>query len=449
MRFPSKKERAEYAARRMRFMHSLGPSDIAVLAGAHEKIRNRDVHYRFRQHSDVLYLAGVAEPDAVLVIAPGRPEGEFVLFVQPRVLEREIWVGKRIGPEGAVRHYGADQAFDVSELDIQLPALLAGRERVHCTFGESTVFDQQLISAVRAVRDGGRRSAGWPKEFVALERSLHEQRLIKSPAEQILLRHACSVSCDAHVRAMRFARPGRFEYQVAAELEYVFARSGMEPGYASIVASGENGCTLHYVDNDKRLKDKELILVDAGGEWHGYTADITRTFPVNGRYDGVQKSLYEMVLRAQLAAINELKPGRDVSAPHLAAVRVLTEGMMDVGLLRGDLQGLIESHEYRRFYMHGTGHWLGLDVHDVGLYKKSGVSRTFEPGMVMTVEPGIYVAPGVDDVDPRFHGVGIRIEDDVLITEAGNEVLTSGAPKSIADIEALLREARSSRTQSI
>lgn len=421
----------------------LDPSDIVVLAGAHEKVRNRDVHYRFRQDSDFLYLTGFSEPDAVLVIAPGRPEGAFVLFVRPRAPEHEIWVGKRAGLEGALHYYGADQAFDVNELDVRLPMLLAGRERVHCSLGESVFFDQQLISAVRASGNDSRGSAGRPNKFVALEQSLHEQRLIKTPVEQSLIRSACDVSCDAHVRAMQFVRPGFFEYQVAAEVEHVFARSGMEPGYGSIVASGENGCILHYVDNDRRLKDNELILIDAGGERHGYTADITRTFPTNGQYAGVQKALYELVLRAQLAAINEMKPGNDVSAPHQAAVRVLTEGMMDAGLLNGDLQDLIESRQYRRFYMHGTGHWLGLDVHDVGQYKKSEISRTFEAGMVMTVEPGIYVAPGAADVDPRFHGIGIRIEDDVLITETGNEVLTSGAPKAITDVEALMRDSRS------
>lgn len=426
-------------------MRTLGPDDIVVLAGAQEKLRNRDVHYRFRQHSDFIYLSGFAEPDAFLVMAPGRPEGAFVLFVRPRVPEREIWEGKRAGPEGAMHYYGADQAFDISEFDAQLPALLAGRQRVHCNLGESAVFDQRLILAVHNPLDGNRRGVGWPKELVALEQSLHEQRLVKTQEEQNHLRHACSVSCDAHVQAMRFVRPGHFEYQVAAELEYVFARSGMEPGYGSIVASGANGCILHYVDNDKRLKDKELVLIDAGGEWCGYTADITRTFPVNGRYGGAQKALYELVLEAQLAAINELQPGHEVSAPHHAAVRVLTEGMMDIGLLRGDLQSLIESQQYRRFYMHGTGHWLGLDVHDVGQYKISGVSRTFEPGMVMTVEPGIYVAPGIGEVDPRFHGIGIRIEDDVLITDTGNEVLTAGAPKTMRDVEALMRDTRRNR----
>lgn len=430
-------------------MQSIDPDDILVLAGSREKVRNRDVHYRFRQHSDFLYLTGFSEPDAVLVIAPGRHEGAFVLFVRPRVAEREIWDGKRVGMEDAVRCYGADQAFDVSELDARLPALLSGRRRVHCTLGESAAFDRRLIAAALGPHDGNRRDVSQLGEFVALDRSLHEQRLIKTPMEQDLLRHACKVSCDAHVQAMQYVRPGCFEYQVAAELEHVFARSGMEPGYGSIVASGENGCILHYVDNDKKLKDKELILIDAGGEWRGYTADVTRTFPVNGRYEGARKVLYELVLEAQLAAINELRPGHEVIAPHDAAVRVLTEGMIDVGLLHGDLQESIESKEYRRFYMHGTGHWLGLDVHDVGQYKISGVSRVFEPGMVMTVEPGIYVAAGSADVDPRFFGIGIRIEDDVLVTDSDHEVLTSDAPKAIVDVEALMRDARRSRPKAV
>ncbi len=442
MSLPTAKTLAEYATRRRRLMEAIGADDIVIVAGAGETLRNRDVHYRFRQNSDFWYLAGFTEPDAIAVLAPGRKDGAFVLFVRPRNAEREIWDGRRAGPAGAVRDYGADQAFEITEFDAVLPGLLSGRARIHCTLGESPEFDARLTACVRHLREVSRRGGAAPGEFIALENTLHEQRLIKTEAELSLLRHACSVSAAAHVRAMRYAAPDRNEYEVMAELEYVFARADMEPGYGSIVGGGDNSCILHYVENDAVLRDGDLLLIDAGGEYHGYTADITRTFPVNGRYSDAQREVYELVLAAQLAAIDQMRPGVDSALPHQATVRVLTEGLVRLGLLQGEVDEAIKNETYKRFYMHGTGHWLGMDVHDVGRYKLGGNSRPFVAGMVMTAEPGLYIAPDSADIDPRYRGIGIRIEDDVLITAEGNEVLTAGAPKTVDEIEALMAESR-------
>ena len=436
---PTAAELAEYAARRARLLAAIGPDSVAIVPSAREVIRNRDAHYRFRQDSDFLYLTGFNEPDAMLVLAPGRSEGAFLLFVRPRDPAREIWDGRRAGPEGAVSRYGADQAFVIGEFEQQLQSLLAGRNRLFYTLGEHPEWDGRIAAVVREIREVSRRGAAAPTDIVALETTLHEQRLIKTEAELSLLRHACRVTAGAHVRAMRSTRPGSWEWAVAAEIHHEFERHGMECGYGSIVGGGENACILHYKENESQLHDGDLLLIDAGGEYQGYTADITRTFPVNGRYSGAQRAVYEVVLAAQLAAIAELTAGNASSRPHEVATRVLTEGMVALGLLAGDVDSLIAEGRHRQFYMHGTGHWLGLDVHDVGRYKIDGVARPFQPGMVMTVEPGLYIAPGSEGVDPRFHGIGIRIEDDVLVTTGAPEVLTAGVPKAVADIEALMR----------
>lgn len=436
---PTAAELAEYAARRARLLAAIGPDSVAIVPSAREVIRNRDAHYRFRQDSDFLYLTGFNEPDAMLVLAPGRSEGAFLLFVRPRDPAREIWDGRRAGPEGAVSRYGADQAFVIGDFEQQLQSLLAGRNRLFYTLGEHPEWDGRIAAVVREIREVSRRGAAAPTDIVALETTLHEQRLIKTEAELALLRHACQVTAGAHVRAMRSTRPGNWEWAVAAEIHHEFERHGMECGYGSIVGGGENACILHYKENESQLNDGDLLLIDAGGEYQGYTADITRTFPVNGRYSGAQREVYEVVLAAQLAAIAELTAGNASSRPHEVATKVLTEGMVALGLLSGDVDSLISEGRHRQFYMHGTGHWLGLDVHDVGRYKIDGVARPFQPGMVMTVEPGLYIAPGSEGVDPRFHGIGIRIEDDVLVTAGAPEVLTAGVPKAVADIEALMR----------
>lgn len=438
MPIPTLAELEEYAARRVRLMETIGADGIVIVPSAREVVRSRDTHYRFRQDSDFRYLTGFDEPDAIAVLAPGRKDGAFVLFVRPRNAEREIWDGRRSGPEGAVRDYRADQAFTIDEFAQELPKLLGGRQTIHYSLGEHAHWDTVITGCVREIRELSRRGAAAPAAFVALDGSLHEQRLIKTGAEIEAMRKACEVTAQAHVRAMRMARPGVYEWQVAAEIHHEFARHDMEPGYGSIVGGGDNACILHYVENNAVLRDGDLLLIDAGGEYRGYTADITRTFPVGGRFSEAQRAVYDIVLAAQRAAIAELRPGHSSARPHEVATRVLTVGMVELGLLHGDPDELIAAEKHRRFYMHGTGHWLGLDVHDVGRYKVDGQPRAFVPGMVMTVEPGLYIAPGSEGVDPRFHGIGIRIEDDVLVTANGPEVLTAGVPKDAAEIEALI-----------
>jgi Xaa-Pro aminopeptidase len=436
---PTVVELDEHAARRARLMQAMGPDGIAIVPAAHEVIRNRDTHYRFRQDSDFRYLTGFPEPEAIAVLAPGRPDGEYLLFVRPRDPAREIWDGYRAGPEGARQRYRADQAFTVAEFRGMLAGLLGGRARVFYTLGEHPHLDPDITACVREIREVSRRGASAPAEFVALETTLHEQRLIKTPAELELMAHAGKVSARAHVRAMKYAKPGRWEYQLAAEIHHEFELEGMEPGYGSIVGAGANACILHYVENNAQLKDGDLVLIDAGGEYRGYTADITRCFPAGGKFSGPQKEIYEVVLASQKAATQELRPGNPSSRPHEVATRVLTEGMVALGLLKGDVNTLIKEEKQKRFFMHGTGHWLGMDVHDVGRYKLSGEARPFAPGMVMTVEPGLYVSPGTEGVDERFWGIGVRIEDDVAVTAKGPRVLTAGVPKDVKDIERLMR----------
>lgn len=434
-------ESNEYAARRGELIERIGRDAVAIVPAAHEVVRARDTHYRFRQNSDFQYLTGFPEPDALAVLAPGRGEGAYVLFVRDRDPEREIWDGRRAGPEGAVAHHGADQAFPIGKLAEELPKLLAGRETVHYTLGEFPELDGRIASVMRHLREVSRRGAAAPTTIVALETTLHEMRLLKRPVEVALLQHAAEVSARAHLRAMRACRPGLNEWQIAAEIHAEFELAGLQPGYGSIVGGGDNACILHYIDNNAVLRNGDLLLIDAGGEYQGYTADITRTFPINGRFSDAQRSVYEVVLRANEAAIRELQPGASVGRPHEVAVRVLTEGMVELGLLKGELSTLIDQQAFRRYYMHGTGHWLGMDVHDVGRYKLGGKFREFEPGMVMTVEPGLYIGPDDGEVPAELRGIGVRIEDDVLVTEDGPRVLTSGVPKSVADIEALMRSA--------
>lgn len=439
MPIPTAVELTETACRRAKLLQAIGAQGIAIVPAAREVIRNRDSHYKFRQDSDFWYLTGFNEPDALAVLAPGRKEGEFLLFTRPRDKAREIWDGRRAGPEGAVSEYGADQGFVIDQFETMLPKLLAGRTQIFFTLGEHVQWDAKLTACVREIREVSRRGPDAPSSFVSLDTTLHEQRLIKTPAELHLIRKACEVSAAAHVRAMRATKPGGWEWQVAAEIHNEFEQNEMEPGYGSIVGGGGNACILHYKENEARLRDGDLLLIDAGGEYRGYTADITRTFPVNGHYSGAQKEVYEVVLAAQKAAIAELKPGVSSARPHEVATRTLTEGLVALGLLQGDVTELIATEKHRQFYMHGTGHWLGLDVHDVGRYKLEGRPRPFQSGMVMTVEPGLYIGPDTTGIDPRFLGIGIRIEDDVLVTDAGPEVLTEGVPKGVAEVEAAMR----------
>jgi Xaa-Pro aminopeptidase len=428
-----------HAERRAALMQALGERGVAIIPAAREQVRSRDTHYPFRQDSDFHYLTGFPEPEAIAVLCPGREEGAFVLFVRPRNAEREIWDGRRAGPEGAMARYGADQAHALDALETELPKLLAGRETLHYTLGEHAALDGLVTRTLRQLREVARRGAQAPARVQALESTLHELRLIKSADEIEIMALAGRISAEAHVRAMQVTRPGRNEWEVAAEIERHFLAHRMVPGYTSIVGGGENACILHYTENNQPLRGGDLLLIDAGGELDGYTADITRTFPVNGRYSGPQRALYDVVLAANRAAIDTLRAGVSVGRPHEVASHILAEGLIDLGLCQGTADGVIESGQLRRYYMHGTGHWLGLDVHDVGRYRTAeGAYRNFVPGMVMTVEPGLYIAPGSAGVDAAFHGIGIRIEDDVVVTDGAPRVLTEGVPKAPAAIEALM-----------
>ncbi|MES2909366.1 MAG: Xaa-Pro aminopeptidase [Pseudomonadota bacterium] len=433
---------AEFARRRQQLMQNIGADAVAIVPAALHYRRNRDTEYRFRQDSDFYYLSGFAEPEALLLLLPGRAEGEFVMFCRPRDREMEIWNGYRAGPEGAVNDFGAQQAFVIDELDQRLPDLLAGRDRVYAPMGVQPAFDQRLAGWLGTVRAKTRAGVRAPSALHLLDAALHPLRLIKSAAELAIMQRAADLSAEGHRRAMALAAPGRYEYELEAELLHTFIRHGCQaPAYGSIVGSGANACILHYGENDRRMQDGDLVLIDAGGELDHYAADITRTFPVNGRFSAPQKDLYEVVLAAQLAAIASVRPGASWQAPHDAAVRVLTQGLVDYGLLQGSVDGLIESNAFRRFYMHRTGHWLGMDVHDVGDYQIDGQWRPLVEGMVLTVEPGLYVSPDDETVAAHWRGIGIRIEDDVAVTAQGYHVLSAQAPKAVAEIEALVGSA--------
>lgn len=433
---------SDFKHRRQQLMRRLKKNSVALIASAPHHHRNRDTEYPFRQHSDFFYLTGFNEPEAVAVFAPGRKQGEFVLFCREFDPEKAVWTGQHAGLEGAREHFGADEAFPIAELATQLPDLFADRDRLYFHIGHEAGFDAQVMAAVNAVRGRARTGVQAPYEFVALEQVLHELRLFKTAAELDLMRKAAAASVQAHRRAMRVARPGRHEYEVEAELLHEFGLQGCRsPAYPCIVAGGKNACVLHYTANNEALRDGDLLLIDAGAEYENYAADITRTFPVNGKFGTSQRLIYELVLQAQAAAIAEVRPGKRWIEPHDAAVKTLVQGLVDLGLLEGKVPKLIKEGTYKKFYMHRTGHWLGMDVHDVGAYKVGGKWRELQPGMVLTVEPGLYVAPDCTEVDPRWRGIGVRIEDDVLVTEDGCEILTAAVPKSVADIEALMAEA--------
>ena len=430
----------DFARRRKVLMQLMGRDSIAVVPTAPVSLRNRDVEYPYRPDSDFFYLTGFAEPEAVAVIAPGHAHGEYLLFNRERDVKMELWNGPRAGQEGARDDYGADDAFPIDDIEDILPGLLENRSKIFYTMGRFPEFDSRITAWLNRIRGKSRAGVHAPDEIVALDHLLHEMRLFKSPAEVKLMRRAATVSAAAHCGAMRACRPGLREYQLEAELLYHFMRQGCRsPAYPSIVAGGANACILHYTINDQMLKAGDLVLIDAGAEFENYAADITRTFPVNGRFSDAQRAVYEVVLEAQLAAIAQVRPGKHWNDPHQAAVRVLTRGLVRLGLLKGNTRTLIKAKAYERFFMHRTGHWLGMDVHDVGDYKIGDSWRVLEPGMVLTVEPGLYIAPGSRGVAKKWWGIGVRIEDDVLVTRRGPEVLTAGAPKSVAEIEALMR----------
>ena len=431
----------EFASRRRELMRMIGKDGIAILPAATVKRRNGDVEYAYRQDSDFQFLTGFLEPDAVAVLMPHRPQGEYVLFCRERDPLRELWDGDRAGTAGAVERYAANDAFPIGDIDEILPGLLESRARVCYTMGLNPEFDQRVIGWVNGLRAQAKQGLHTPQEFVALDHLLHDMRLYKSRAELAAMRRAAGISVGAHLRAMRRAAPGVMEYEIAAELLHEFHRHRAEAAYEPIVGSGANGCVLHYRSNTAELKDGELLLVDAGCELDGYASDITRTIPVNGRYSAEQRALYEVVLAAQLAAIEKCVPGNHWNDPHDAAVRSITHGLIELGLLRGRLPQLIRDGAYKQWYMHRTGHWLGLDVHDVGDYKVGDAWRVLEPGMVLTVEPGLYIAPGSRKAPKEFRGIGIRIEDDIAITRGAPEVLSGSLLKDPDAIERFLAAA--------
>ncbi len=431
----------EFARRRKQLMRMAGNDAIVIVAAAPERVRNNDAHYPYRQDSDFHYLTGFAEPDAVLALVPGRAASETILFCRERDRERERWDGTRVGTEGAVDALGMDDAFPIDDIDEILPGLIEGRSRVYYHFGRDTEFDLKLIGWVNRVRAQVRQGAKPPHEFVALSHLLHDLRLYKSRGELRVMRKAAKIAADAHVRAMRATRPGMNEHEVEAELLHEFRREGAVPSYEPIVGGGGNACVLHYRANNAVLRDGDLLLIDAGAEYQCYASDITRTFPVNGRYSPEQRALYDIVLAAQLAGIEEVRAGRPFDAYHDAAVRTITKGLCKLGLLVGSVDKNLREHSYRKFYMHKTGHWLGLDVHDAGDYRIDGEFRVLEPGMVVTVEPGIYIAPDLKGVPAKYRGIGIRIEDDVVVTEGDPEVISAGVPKDADEIEALMARA--------
>jgi Xaa-Pro aminopeptidase len=430
--------RKEFSRRRNQLMRMMGRNSIAIIPTATEQLRNRDVEFPFRADSDFYYLTGFREPDAVAVLIPKRPHGEYLLFCRERDPEMETWTGKRAGTQGAIDTFDADDAFPVGDIDEILPGLMESCDRVYYTMGSRPQFDQRVMDWINRLREGARTGMRTPDKFVSLEHLLHDMRLYKSRSEIRVMRSAAKVACCAHARAMQACQPGMQEYEIEAELLHEFRRAGMVPAYSSIVGGGANGCILHYTENSAQLNDGDLLLIDAGAEYDCYASDVTRTFPVNGRFSQAQKQLYEVVLAAQTAAIKKVLPGNHWNDPHQAAVRVLTRGLVKLGILKGKPAELIRKDAYRRFYMHRTGHWLGMDVHDVGDYKVGNVWRELEPGMVLTVEPGVYIPAGSRGVARKWWNIGIRIEDDVLVTRGEPDVLSDAVPRTVAGIEALM-----------
>ena len=428
-----------FRERRQRLLQSLGDG-IAIIPTAPERVRNRDTFHPYRFDSYFWYLTGFPEPEAVLVLVGGE-KPQSLLFCREKNEEREIWDGFRHGPEGAREAFGFDAAHSIAELDVLLPELLADKEVLWHSLGHDAEWDGRIAQALNSVRAQSRAGKRAPTQIRDLRAALDTLRLVKDRHELDCMGQAADIASAGHARAMAACRPGMAEYELEAELSYEFRRRGaFSHAYPPIVAGGANACVLHYVDNDKLLADGALVLIDAGCEVEGYASDITRSFPVNGRFSGPQKDVYEIVLAAQSAAIGATRPGAHFMTPHEAAVQVLTQGMVDLGLLQGEVDGLIETRAYSRYYMHRTGHWLGLDVHDAGEYKQGDQWTVLEPGMTLTVEPGLYIRPGAD-VPAHLHGIGIRIEDDVVVTEGGCRVSTS-APRSVAEIEEVMRQGR-------
>lgn len=432
---------AQHFIARRKLLAANMQSGIAIIPTAPEQVRNRDAYYPYRFDSYFYYLTGFREPGAVLVIvaANDKAAAKHILFCREKNQEREMWDGFRYGPEAAKDVFGFDEAYSISKLDELLPQLLADQPVVHVAFGHDHAWDQRIVGWLNRVRELTRTGVAAPGEIHDCRVLLDEMRLIKDTDELQIMQRAADISTQAHQRAMQTTRPDMREYEIEAELLYTFYRHGAQaPAYTSIVAGGANACVLHYVQNNAVLRSGDLLLIDAGCELDGYASDITRTFPVNGKFTAVQKDIYQLVLAAQIAAISQVQPGNNWNDPHLAALQVLAQGFIDLGLCQGSVDTVLESGDYKRFYMHRTGHWLGMDVHDTGEYKQKGEWRLLQPGMVLTVEPGCYIRPA-DNVPEHFWNIGIRIEDDVIVTQTGHEILTVEAPKTIADIEELMQ----------
>jgi Xaa-Pro aminopeptidase len=430
----------EFEKRRRQLMRMVGPGGIAILPSAPVRTRSRDVEYRFRQDSDFYYMTGFAEPEAVAVLVPGRANGEYLLFCREKDPKREQWDGLRAGQAGAKAMYGADDAFPIEDLDDILPGIMETCSRVYYTMGLYSEFDARVAEWVNTLRSQLGRGAHTPQEFVALDHVLHDMRLYKSRGEISAMRKSAKVAVEAHKRAMKVTRPGMFEYEVEAEFIHEYRQNDASHSYSPIVGGGKNACILHYVENCAPLKDGDLLLIDAGCELDYYASDITRTFPVNGRFSPEQRAVYEIVLEAQYAAIEKTVVGNHWNEPHDAAVRSITKGLRKLGLLEGSLPRLIKDEAYKPYYMHRTGHWIGMDVHDVGDYKVGDEWRMLETGMVTTVEPGIYIGNS-RKIPKKFRNMGIRIEDDVAVTNKGPDVLTKGLVKDPDDIESLMNSA--------
>jgi len=429
---------AVFAARRAALMTAIGPDAVAIVRSLPERLRNGDAFHPFRQASDVVYLTGFVEPETTLVVRPGAETDRVVMFVRPRDPDLETWDGRRAGLEGAKERYGADAAYPASELDAKLPELVANVDEWHVALGIDGELDALIARTIAKLRRTEKKGKRPPRAIVDPRVALHELRLKKRPEELAALREAAVISSDAHVAAMQTGRPGVFEHELEAVINFTFRkRGGGGPGYATIVGAGDNATILHYIENRCKIADGDLVLVDAGCEYDHYTADVTRTWPANGRFSPAQRDVYELVLRTQLGAIAMAKPGATLEQIHEYCIRSLTEGMVALKLLQGSVDALIADQSYRKFYMHGTSHWLGLDVHDAGAYTRGGKARALEPGMVITIEPGLYIARDAPDVPDALRGIGVRIEDDLAITSGAPEVLTAACPKQIAALEAL------------
>ena len=429
----------EYIKRRKDLMSMMHRNSIAVISAASEKVRSKDTFYPYKQNVNLTYLSGFQEPESVLVLIPGREEGKVILFCRERDPLREVWDGFRVGPAAAIKKYDLDDAFPISDIDDILPNLIEGKDRLYYAIGKDPDFDKRILDWVNHVKSQRGNGALPPGEFMDLDHFMNEMRLIKNAAETGVIKKAAQISVEAHKRAMTFCQPGIYEYELQAEIEHQFNKSGASgPAYTSIVGGGNNACVLHYIENKDILKDGDLVLIDAGCEYENYAADITRTFPVNGKFSTQQAAIYDIVLEALEQAIEVTQSGAPYNVTNETTIKVITEGLVNLGLLQGEVTDLIASEAHREFYMHGAGHWLGMDVHDVGDYKIDGEWRIYEPGMVVTIEPGIYISEHNMRVEEKWRGIGVRIEDDIMITKTGNKNLTSGVPKSRKAIEELM-----------